>query len=221
MTAAPRRQFLVLAAVAVPGCALPGCAQHGPRDAPMDAMNPCDGPGGRGPMGEGSGGPERGRPPAPPGALNSAAAARQYVMAQSRAQLEQAQGRLKITAEQLPLWERYAASVGALMTDVARGLTEDPRPGGLNALQRIDRRVDIARNRYAALEDIAAALRPLYASFDAEQRQRADQLLAGTVPSVYDGAALPFSPGGVPMERAGPGPNDVRGRGRPPGGLPP
>lgn len=64
---------------------------------------------------------------------------------------------LKLTPQQEPLWESYADKVRALANDVAR--ERNARPSGiqLNVVQRMDRVVDTARNRLAALEDISQA----------------------------------------------------------------
>jgi hypothetical protein len=69
-------------------------------------------------------------------------------------------------------------------------------------LQRIDRAVDMARDRLTAIEDIALAAKSLYARLTPEQQQVADPRLANII-------ALPLAAGAF---RAGPD----RGAGRKP-----
>jgi hypothetical protein len=65
-----------------------------------------------------------------------------------------------------------------------------------DALHQIDRRVDIVRNRLAAMEDIADAARLLYSMLSADQRKMADELMPTTVPALYSGLPdFPRPPG--------------------------
>jgi hypothetical protein len=140
--------------------------------------------------------------------------ARRWLVEQTSRQLADAQRQLRITSAQYPAWEAYAASVGALSSDLARF---DAEPIEATSLQRIDRRVDRARNRYTALEGVADAMRTLYATLDDEQRRAADRVLVGTIPAAYEGT--PFAGGGSDMMRRQPGidsPQRGRGRGEPP-----
>lgn len=136
---------------------------------------------------------------------------------QSAAQLTSARARLNLSPQQVPAWNVYEDSIRALLADLAR---EAPDAGPVGqavaggAVQRIDRRVDLARNRYTALESVADAMRALYAQLDEEQRVMADRVLAGTVPSLSAGGFGPApdgsmpdrprsSPGGGPPQRQG------------------
>jgi len=85
---------------------------------------------------------------------------------------------LKLAATQEPLFERYAEAIRALANDLARerGRSVSEAKAALTA--RINRNVDTMRNRLAAVEDIAAAAKTLYASFTTEQQTLADPRLA-------------------------------------------
>ena len=85
---------------------------------------------------------------------------------------------LKLTPQQEPLWESYADKVRALASDVARERNARPSATQLNVLQRMDRVVDTARNRLAALEDISQAGKSLFESLSPEQKVPADPRLA-------------------------------------------
>lgn len=108
---------------------------------------------------------------------------------------------LKLTPVQLPLWESYLEKVRALGNDVVRERTQ--RPAGINSgrtvTQQIDRVVDVARNRLAALEDIAQAAKDLYAKLTEEQQTTANPRLANlmTMP-LAQAEGGPGSPGGRP-----------------------
>jgi hypothetical protein len=92
--------------------------------------------------------------------------------------LHEFQQDLKLTAEQQPLFERYAESIRALGRDVLRERSPAAAAAKLAVLQRIDRNVDALRNRLAALEEIADAAKALYAKLAAEQQAAADPRLA-------------------------------------------
>jgi hypothetical protein len=95
------------------------------------------------------------------------------------------QQRLKLQTSQQAAWDLYAQRVQALMQDQLRGV---PRgPDNEDALHQINRRVDLVRNRLAAMEDIADAASQLYAVLSPEQRKVADDLLPTTVPALYSG----------------------------------
>lgn len=157
----------------------------------------------------------------------SASAARKWMIDSSAAQLASARERLAIGPAQAVAWQRYADSVGALLGDLLRPVSDGApsRAGQIateSVVQRLDRRVDTARNRYAALEDVAAALHALYDVLDEEQRRIADRMLAGTVPPLYDGAAFAATDYSLDREspaansRAGDGPRRDRRPGPPP-----
>jgi LTXXQ motif family protein len=88
---------------------------------------------------------------------------------------------LKLTPQQVPLWNEYERKVSLLLSDMLRAQPEPPP--NLSAMQEIGRKVDIARDRLAAMEDVADAAARLYGSLSAEQKKVADLRLAATVPS--------------------------------------
>lgn len=83
---------------------------------------------------------------------------------------------LKLTPLQEPLWEAYLEKVRLLGNDIARERVQ--QPSGRTVAQQIDRIVDTARNRLAALEDIAQAAKDLYAKLSPEQQPVANPRLA-------------------------------------------
>jgi hypothetical protein len=101
------------------------------------------------------------------------------------AHLLEVQQRLKLEVGQQAAWDAFAVRVQALMQDQLRGLPSSPEHE--DAPHRINRRVDVVRNRLAAMEDIADAASQLYALLTAEQRKLADELLPTTVPALYSG----------------------------------
>lgn len=116
---------------------------------------------------------------------------------QVRMQIAQVRATLKLSPEQAPLWQAYEDRLLALLDDLSRGFSAPPGEG---ALKQIDRRVDVARNRLAALEDISDAARRLYGGLSAEQQQTADRMLPGTLPALY-GAPAGTRGGRPPRER--------------------
>jgi Mlc titration factor MtfA (ptsG expression regulator) len=135
------------------------------------------------------------RPPTPPPipeAPDRGAIERHTIGSEFTLHVEEVQQRLKLQPAQQAAWDAYARRVQALMQDQLRGV---PRgPDDEDALHQINRRVDIVRNRLAAMEDIADAAAQLYAVLSPEQRKVADELLPTTVPALYSG--LPEFPRG-------------------------
>ena len=117
---------------------------------------------------------------------------------QAHLQLNQARSAIQITPAQGALFESYQDSVVALLEDMARGVP--PSTAGENALKQIDRRVDLLRNRLAALEDVSDAARKLYAALTPEQKEAADRVLPGTLPALYLQTS-PFRGDGAVRER--------------------
>ena len=101
------------------------------------------------------------------------------------AHLLDVQQRLKLQPAQQAAWNAYVQRVQDLMQDQIRGVA--PGPDQEDAPHRIDRRVDVVRNRLAAMEDIADSARALYAQLSADQRKVADEMLPTTVPALYSG----------------------------------
>ncbi|MGE5640283.1 MAG: Spy/CpxP family protein refolding chaperone [Clostridia bacterium] len=88
---------------------------------------------------------------------------------------------LKLRQEQETAWQRYADSVRAISSDRERQQRLDPRTEPVTLLQRLDRAVDAARNRFAALEDAADRARALYQVLAPEQQKMADPRLVNLV----------------------------------------
>jgi hypothetical protein len=87
---------------------------------------------------------------------------------------------LKLSAEQEPLWEAYVERIRALMSDIARENVQRAK-AQIGVLQRVDRIVDMARDRLTAVEDIAVSAKALYARLTPEQQQVADPRLANII----------------------------------------
>lgn len=116
-------------------------------------------------------------------APTSAGEARQRAAEQAQMQLNNARRALRLTPAQDPLFDTYQDRVVALLEDLDRGVP--PTTVADSAIKQIDRRVDLLRNRLAALEDIADAARRLYGALAPEQKEAADRVLPGTLPAMY------------------------------------
>jgi len=175
---------------------------------------------GGGPLGRGGGDGSSGRGrhgrPAEAGTPDRPAAQGQnYLMDQLQRQLAEAHDKLKLRPDQEALWDAYAEKTVALMADQLRAPPETPKDQVQSATAQIERRVDVVRNRLAAMEEIADAAKRLYAKLDPGQRTQADQWLPPTVPELYS-SLWQGSSGGRP------GPGGRGGPGGPPsGGGPP
>ena len=120
------------------------------------------------------------------------------------AQLEDVRQQLHLQKEQEPAWSAYAERVDALMADQFRRRTPPPAaPENENALRQIDRKVDVVRNRLAAMEDVADAAKALYAKLSPEQQAIADRVLAPTVPALYSSMPPGRSGGAAGRPRGG------------------
>jgi hypothetical protein len=100
---------------------------------------------------------------------------------QIRMQITSARLALKLTPEQNPLFQAYEDRVIELLSDLGRGT--NAREGD-DALKQIERKVDQARNRLAAMEEISDAAKKLYAVLTPEQKTAADRVIPGTVPAL-------------------------------------
>ena len=105
---------------------------------------------------------------------------------------------LKLRAEQVPLFDKYAEGVRALANDVARDRRRQATASAakIGVLERIDRGLDALRNRLTALEDIAQAAKTLCASLDSDQQRAADPRLANLMllPLASGGDSRPMKP---------------------------
>ncbi|HXZ91557.1 MAG TPA: Spy/CpxP family protein refolding chaperone [Burkholderiales bacterium] len=91
---------------------------------------------------------------------------------------------LALTAEQRATWDRYARALQAYVQDAARERARVKSLAGMPLSERVGHQVDVARDRYAAMEDIARAANALYGALDPEQQKRANPRLAGIVEMV-------------------------------------
>lgn len=114
--------------------------------------------------------------------------------------LENLQDDLKLSREQMNAWASYADKVRALASDIARERQRGEATMKMNVLQRVDHSVDVARDRLTAMEDIASAVKALYAVLTPEQRLTADPRLATLVPFT-DGIRSGNSPGGTARQK--------------------
>lgn len=128
----------------------------------------------------------------------SAAEAQARASDEAHMQLNQARRALRLTPAQDPLFDTFQERVVALLADMNRGVP--PATAEDSALKQIDRRVDLLRNRLAAFEDVSDAVRRLYGALTPEQKQTADRVLLGTLPSMYLQTS-PFRGDGAVRER--------------------
>ena len=168
-------------------------------------LSACAPMGDRGGRGDEWGGPSQGERQRSGGGGFTAAAD------QFRLNLQETAQALDLNPQQLVLWEAYQDKLSALMNDMNK--LEPYHPPRQTAVQQIGRKVDLARNRLAAVEEVQEAADRLYRSLNEAQRQIADQRLAGTLPNLYPG---PASDCGGDMPRSGP---ERGGRGGMGGGM--
>jgi LTXXQ motif family protein len=128
-------------------------------------------------------------------------------MNQVEVAIEELREDLKLAPQQVPAWERYVDKVRAIADDATRERQRVQRAQDLTGMQRIDAAVDVARNRYTALEDAADAAKALYKSLSPEQQKIGDQRLASVlVLASQSGAGMAMPIGGLPRERPARGP---------------
>lgn len=89
--------------------------------------------------------------------------------------------RLLITTEQAPAWESFYARSVAWATDAANGRRASA-VAEQSALQAVQQRLSEAQNRYALMDDLADAVKKLYAQLTPEQQRTADQYLPPVIP---------------------------------------
>jgi hypothetical protein len=110
---------------------------------------------------------------------------------------------LNLSASQRPTWERYARALHALAHDAERERARARTLADMTVQRRIEHQVEVARDRYAAMEDIADAARALYATLSPAQQAVANPRLAGIVEMIA----------GAPTQMiAGAGPHDASPR---------
>lgn len=87
---------------------------------------------------------------------------------------------LKITAAQMPKWDKFADAMRAAaksMSERRQQFAQGDYPATLPA--RLDLREKMLQAQLDAAKETKAALDPLYASFSNEQKQTADDLMTG------------------------------------------
>jgi hypothetical protein len=89
---------------------------------------------------------------------------------------------LKLQPTQVPLWEAYVNKARLLASDIQRERSMTTASTQTSALKLIDQSVDIARNRLAALEEVADAAKAFYSRLAPEQQLIADPRLSALVP---------------------------------------
>jgi len=77
-----------------------------------------------------------------------------------------------------------------LQQDIVRERNRAKMLDGMDLPQRLGHLVDVARDRYAATEDIAAAAKALYAALTPEQQPLANPSLAG-IAEMVSGIGMP------------------------------
>jgi uncharacterized Ntn-hydrolase superfamily protein len=98
---------------------------------------------------------------------------------------------LKLTAGQQAAWDGYARNVEALASDVVRERGKAKELSQMNALQRMDHAVDVARDRLTAMEDVVAAAKKLYAALSPEQQSVANPRLATVIAAAAEPGVPP------------------------------
>jgi hypothetical protein len=83
---------------------------------------------------------------------------------------------LSITAEQEPQWSAFADAV-VKQTEHMRTLYGQARQMPASAPDRIDRQLELMRQRLAGFETVGQAAKTLYASLSSDQQRVADQRL--------------------------------------------
>ena len=104
------------------------------------------------------------------------------------ARVEHVEGRLafiktelKITAQQMPLWDKFAETVRAHAKTIGERRIPffDPNYWSEALPQRLDQQEQVMTAHLDALRQTDAAIKPLYAALDDTQKKTADGLLGG------------------------------------------
>jgi hypothetical protein len=142
------------------------------------------------PHAQAQGGPGGGGPGGPGGGKDDmrkkSVSAENWLQEQMQQRFAEIESKLKLRPEQQEAWFDYQEKISALNADLSRSSGETASENA-TALQQIERKVDVVRNRLTALEDIQDAVKRLYKLLDKSQQKVADQLLAATVPALYSG----------------------------------
>lgn len=111
-------------------------------------------------------------------------------------------GELRLSAELMPLYERYAQAVEQLMVDESTWASR-PWPAEANPVQRVGMQIDLASNRAAGWEAVLDAVKPLYAALDKMQQDIANKRLVVSL----EPAAWALAVGGKSGAPSGPPPD--------------
>jgi hypothetical protein len=117
--------------------------------------------------------------------------------------LERLREDLQLLPSQQAAWKAYAESVTAFADDITRERTRDQPNTVQTPIERIDRMVEVARNRLTALEDIAAAAKALYSTLTPEQKESAATRVVTLIPAGGAGGPSSF-PGRAQQPRGSP-----------------
>lgn len=121
--------------------------------------------------------------------------------------IEELREDLKLAPQQQPAWDRYVDKVRAIADDATREGQRARRDQNATGMQRIDAAIDVARNRYTALEDAGDAAKALYKALTPEQQKIGDQRIATVILlASQSGAMMGMPSGGMPRERPTRGP---------------
>jgi len=121
--------------------------------------------------------------------------------------IEELREDLKLAPQQQAAWERYVDKVRAIADDATREGQRGRRERDMTGMQRIDAAVDLARNRYTALEDAGDAAKALYKALTPEQQKIGDQRIASVILlASQSGGMIGMPPGGMSGERPTRGP---------------
>jgi hypothetical protein len=141
------------------------------------------------------------------GPADARAPGERLAMNQLEIAIEELREDLKLTPPQQPAWDRYVDKVRAIADDATRDGDRSRRERDMTGVQRIDAAVDLARNRYTALEDAGDAAKALYKTLTPEQQKVGDQRLANVILlASQSGAMLGMPSGGMTRERPTRGP---------------
>jgi periplasmic protein CpxP/Spy len=83
---------------------------------------------------------------------------------------------LRITPEQEPQWSAFSNTV-MQQVEQFKAAHQGAKPRSMKAPERIDRQVEMMKQRVASFEQVAQAAKTLYASLAPDQQQIADQRL--------------------------------------------
>lgn len=127
--------------------------------------------------------------------------------------------RLALTTAQQTLWQVFESKVEAYTETHYRQKPVLPSPEDA-APHQIGRMVDNLQNRLAALEEVEAAAKTLYASLAPEQQKTANQMLLLAIPTFASAGSGPNQPAEEGRRKGGKPEGGMRAhRGAGPGGM--